>query len=139
MQSVSVFVRWFILRNMNFLILDNAHSGKRIILQENSKWEQVDIDFSPFANIISAVWPTLRWLSWGFFNNCFINGFVFVLFFCANNKQTTILKRYYINHHRFYLWMCTIQKQKKGFWRIQDLIYIYKNKLHISGSKNLTT
>lgn len=34
--------------------------GQEIYLAENDKWEVLDTDYTPYVNIISALWPTLR-------------------------------------------------------------------------------
>ncbi|XP_052095904.1 uncharacterized protein LOC127731085 [Mytilus californianus] len=34
--------------------------GMRIHLETNTEWDFLDIDYTPYTNIISAVWPTLR-------------------------------------------------------------------------------
>ena len=34
--------------------------GKTIYLAKNDKWEYPDEDYTPYKNVISAVWPSLR-------------------------------------------------------------------------------
>lgn len=34
--------------------------GKPIYMRQNSRWEYVDQDYTPYKNMLSAVWPTLR-------------------------------------------------------------------------------
>ncbi|XP_060084880.1 uncharacterized protein LOC132564227 [Ylistrum balloti] len=34
--------------------------GKEIFLQQNALWKHSDVDYTPYSNIISAVWPDLR-------------------------------------------------------------------------------
>ncbi|XP_060580924.1 uncharacterized protein LOC132737608 [Ruditapes philippinarum] len=43
------------------LSTEKAHIGKDIYLEENSIWETPDEDYTPYTNILSAVWPTLRY------------------------------------------------------------------------------
>ncbi|KAL3873929.1 hypothetical protein ACJMK2_037006, partial [Sinanodonta woodiana] len=40
---------------------DAKEQGQVIQLQKNSDWLNVDRDYTPYTNIISAVWPTLRY------------------------------------------------------------------------------
>ncbi|XP_060604506.1 uncharacterized protein LOC132757271 [Ruditapes philippinarum] len=42
------------------LSTENKHIGKEIFLDENDIWKQSDIDYTPYSNMLSAVWPTLR-------------------------------------------------------------------------------
>ena len=37
-----------------------SHEGRPIDLKENADWTYADVDYSPYSNIISAVWPKLR-------------------------------------------------------------------------------
>ncbi|XP_053400998.1 uncharacterized protein LOC128557563 isoform X2 [Mercenaria mercenaria] len=39
---------------------ENAHVGNEIFLEQNDVWKESDKDYTPYNNIISAVWPTLR-------------------------------------------------------------------------------
>jgi hypothetical protein len=39
---------------------EDDHVGKEIFLIENDVWKQTDRDYTPYSNILSAVWPTLR-------------------------------------------------------------------------------
>jgi hypothetical protein len=41
--------------------------GKGIYLEENTAWTLPDVDYTPYQNILSAVWPSLRHKSynWG--------------------------------------------------------------------------
>ncbi|XP_053390115.1 uncharacterized protein LOC123523221, partial [Mercenaria mercenaria] len=39
---------------------ENAHVGNEIFLEQNDDWKESDKDYTPYNNIISAVWPTLR-------------------------------------------------------------------------------
>ncbi|XP_060578984.1 uncharacterized protein LOC132735961, partial [Ruditapes philippinarum] len=41
------------------LSTENKHIGKEIFLDENDIWKQSDIDYTPYSNMLSAVWPTL--------------------------------------------------------------------------------
>lgn len=34
--------------------------GRDIFLEQNAVWKESDIDYIPYINILSAVWPTLR-------------------------------------------------------------------------------
>ncbi|OPL20517.1 hypothetical protein AM593_02201, partial [Mytilus galloprovincialis] len=34
--------------------------GRDIYLQENGRWDESDVDYTPYKNIISGVWPLLR-------------------------------------------------------------------------------
>ncbi|VDI18543.1 Hypothetical predicted protein, partial [Mytilus galloprovincialis] len=40
----------------------NKHDGygRDIYLEENGRWEETDVDYTPYKNIISATWPLLR-------------------------------------------------------------------------------
>jgi len=38
--------------------------GKAIFLERNALWNTADVDYTPYSNIISAVWPTLRHISY---------------------------------------------------------------------------
>ncbi|KAK3589056.1 hypothetical protein CHS0354_008706 [Potamilus streckersoni] len=40
---------------------DTAERGQVIQLEKNSDWLNDDMDYTPYTNIISAVWPTLRY------------------------------------------------------------------------------
>ncbi|XP_060572684.1 uncharacterized protein LOC132730723, partial [Ruditapes philippinarum] len=40
---------------------ENVNIGKDIYLEENGIWEAPDEDYTPYNNILSAVWPTLRY------------------------------------------------------------------------------
>ncbi|XP_053398434.1 uncharacterized protein LOC128556766 [Mercenaria mercenaria] len=42
------------------LSTEDDHVGKDIFLDENDVWKQSDKDYTPYNNILSAVWPTLR-------------------------------------------------------------------------------
>jgi hypothetical protein len=46
--------------NITFDFTENKHIGKEIFLDENDIWKQSDIDYTPYSNMLSAVWPTLR-------------------------------------------------------------------------------
>jgi len=41
--------------------------GKGVYLEENTAWTLPDVDYTPYQNILSAVWPSLRHKSynWG--------------------------------------------------------------------------
>lgn len=41
-------------------IADDSHIGNTILLEENDIWEESDKDYTPYSNMLSAVWPTLR-------------------------------------------------------------------------------
>jgi hypothetical protein len=43
-----------------FIFTEDDHVGKEIFLIENDVWKQPDRDYTPYCNILSAVWPTLR-------------------------------------------------------------------------------
>ncbi|XP_053400999.1 uncharacterized protein LOC128557566 [Mercenaria mercenaria] len=43
------------------LSTENNHVGKDIFLEENDIWKESDKDYTPYYNILSAVWPTLRY------------------------------------------------------------------------------
>jgi hypothetical protein len=34
--------------------------GKGVYLEENTAWTLPDVDYTPYQNILSAVWPSLR-------------------------------------------------------------------------------
>lgn len=34
--------------------------GKPVFLEQNALWPEADKDYTPYKNVISAVWPTLR-------------------------------------------------------------------------------
>lgn len=34
--------------------------GQDILLEQNADWKESDIDYTPYRNILSAVWPNLR-------------------------------------------------------------------------------
>jgi hypothetical protein len=34
--------------------------GKTVFLEKNALWKSPDEDYSPYKNVLSAVWPTLR-------------------------------------------------------------------------------
>ena len=38
-----------------------SHDGQPISLKENDIWTDSDVDYTPYRNIISAVWPQLRY------------------------------------------------------------------------------
>jgi len=40
--------------------LGEEEMGGPIRLEKNSNWNIGDVDYTPFTNILSAVWPTLR-------------------------------------------------------------------------------
>jgi len=46
---------------------DRSGIGKGIYLEENTAWTLPDADYTPYQNILSAVWPSLRHKSynWG--------------------------------------------------------------------------
>lgn len=53
-----------------FTFLDgeiDSGMGKNINLETNAAWPLLDEDYTPFKNVLSAVWPTLRHTSyqWG--------------------------------------------------------------------------
>ena len=39
-----------------------SHEGQPIYLEENAIWTALDVDYTPYNNIISAVWPQLRYV-----------------------------------------------------------------------------
>ncbi|XP_053401015.1 uncharacterized protein LOC128557569 [Mercenaria mercenaria] len=43
------------------LSTENGHVGKDIFLEENDIWKESDKDYTPYYNILSAVWPTVRY------------------------------------------------------------------------------
>ena len=34
--------------------------GKTVYLEKNAEWKYPDKDYTPYKNVLSAVWPTLR-------------------------------------------------------------------------------
>ncbi|XP_060577218.1 uncharacterized protein LOC132734491 [Ruditapes philippinarum] len=42
------------------LTTEDKHLGKEIFLDENDVWKQSDRDYTPYSNMLSAVWPTFR-------------------------------------------------------------------------------
>ncbi|XP_053398947.1 uncharacterized protein LOC128556937 [Mercenaria mercenaria] len=43
------------------LSTENDHVGTDIFLEDNAIWKESDKDYTPYSNILSAVWPTLRY------------------------------------------------------------------------------
>lgn len=38
----------------------SAGIGRPVFLEQNALWTEADRDYTPYKNVISAVWPTLR-------------------------------------------------------------------------------
>jgi hypothetical protein len=57
---MSYFITLYNLLCFICLNLDSANEGRGIFLPENGIWNETDKQYTPYSNILSAVWPTLR-------------------------------------------------------------------------------
>lgn len=106
---------WLLFYVFTSNLIGNEEIGGAIRLEKNSLWEKVDVDYTPFTNILSAVWPTLRY---------------YLTTTCTNKKDVSLeMKRSFFRCRLFRCMLPSRRLETTGVHVLRTRFYLNKHLL----------